>query len=240
MQDEKDKIWFLYSKETVSGPFTELEIKEKINLLHCLPADLIWKRGNREWQKIAMWKEPSKIAPVPAGAEYYVLFDGLNSGPYAHSTLIEKLKSKELPLSINLWTEGLHHWVSVYETPSVIEQIGFARRKHVRVPFVGNVHFNQEDGAGESINVVGISLSEGGMAIKHLSGVEVGQELSLTVDSPLLNYSIYAKSIVMYRKQDEIGLQFSQLSVEGRGAVIEYVKQFQPQNPQNKFKKTQF
>ena len=38
----------------------------------------------------------------------------------------------------------------------------------------------------------------------------------------------------------EIGLQFSQLSIEARGAIIEYVKQFEPQEEKNIFKKPMY
>ncbi len=224
MKDEISKIWFIYSHETVTGPFTVAEINEKLKSDSLVPSDLIWCRGHREWEKVRDWKGPSPVAAPPSGAQFYVLVNGLNSGPYEHQDIVEKLKNKEFPLTTTLWTEGLTHWVTVYETPSMVDQIGLARRRYPRVPFVGNVHLTAGD---QVLDVIGISLSEGGMAIKNLKDVEVGQEISLSVDSPLLTYPIYAKAIVMYRKPSEMGLQFSQLSTESRGAVIEYAKQFE-------------
>jgi hypothetical protein len=242
MSHENARIWFVFHDKKVLGPFLRDEVLLKVKENAYKATDLVWQRGAQRWQKLEDWETQKNGIEKPLTSNpsrevmFYVQAGGLNAGPIPASKVLEQIRKKKLPPSTLLWTEGLNQWLPVYESPLMVAEMGLNKRRYPRAPFVGTVKLDFLDG-DKSVETLGISVSEGGMGIRLVSDLELGQEISLTVNSELLSSKFFARAVPVYKTADEIGLQFAQLSTEGRAAVVEYVIQFEGAHRNNALKK---
>ncbi|MDZ4677805.1 MAG: GYF domain-containing protein [Oligoflexia bacterium] len=250
-----DRIWFIYDHQTVRGPFDSSEVHKGIKFGQYIDSDLIWKRGYKEWQNLAVWIEKAAMT-ASQNDVWYINEDGTNHGPFAFKVVVEKLVKNELSLTAKLWTTGLNKWSSVYEISEFMQYLGISRRKHTRAPFVGSIFIDNvkfalttqcisEGGISGTLNtdqfivdqtektqmfdneITQIWSETTYVREAQTTTFQIGEELNLKIKSPLLTQTAHVKAKVVYRHSNDLGFQFINVSDEARSSFVEYVKQFE-------------
>ena len=77
-----------------------------------------------------------------------------------------------------------------------------------------------------------LSISEGGVGVELMAtNLVPGETLTLEMQSPSFRDPVNAKVEVRYVGETMLGLKFTQINVEVRGAIIQYIKHNQARFP---------
>lgn len=223
---------FILNGDEVLGPYTEAELEEKLNS-QSYSNPLIWWRGLPEWLPQGQWKSQftnlKKKSLEKAERLWKLRVGGGEALLLTQNQMFEHLKTEEDLANVEVWTEGYAKWEPVFQIHPIMDQLGISRRKHPRVPLAGTVSL---DLGGRLVDAEPRTISEGGLGVAKVSGLEIGQKLSLVIRSPQLYLTIHTTAEVVYANKLGIaGLRFEGLGSESRAAVIEYVKKFVNQQP---------
>lgn len=227
-----DKIWFYYTNDNVTGPFTTDEIKSMAALSED-PASYVWVRGQKKWipanqlnrhlDEILNKRESQKQDTQ----SWYLNYGGRSLGPMSQTDIIRYLRTVN-PTdydNVLIWSMGMQNWAKVFEFPPIADELGISRRAHPRVPLIGTVILNI-DGVEQMSQA--LSISVGGIGVTGFSNLEKGKVLKATINSPNLGASITTSVIVKYLiKNEEAGLQFQNMHLEMQARIIDYIKKFE-------------
>lgn len=222
MKQRGGRVWFLYNHASVLGPFTGDEISEGKTSGRYHEEFLVWARGLKEWTPLKKWENSGQKDAEPS---WYIYEQGLTYGPVDFKTLVKKVVNSEVTMEANLWHNKMDDWVSVYQVPELMEELNICRRKHFRAPLEATVEIVKgEHSSNEQLECT--TVSAGGIGVKNLKGVVLGQKFSLKINSDSIQGPLYTKAQVVHTQGDMIGLQFIHISDESRSSLISYVKQF--------------
>jgi len=223
-----NKKWFFLHQNTVTGPLSETQLT-KHHEQH--PEGLIWGQGLSEWQSFSEWQEKlnllkevldslqTDMTPV-----WWMRDDQAQSGPMTYHKLIQLLKNSTAAGDIELKQDPGHDWLSIYDFPTIVEEVGVSRRQHDRAPFSGIFRFEK---AGQSFDAEVNSISEGGIGITYAPYLSAGDILKGSLVSPLLTTEIFFEAEVLYQRRDTTwGLRYYQISHENKSLVLSYIKKF--------------
>lgn len=222
------KIWFILNEGQVTGPHDEEEIEHR---LVSAKEPQIWGRGLSEWMGPARWRqslnEISHVAPSIAGTPHLwkVRIHGEEKSPMPYDDLITFLKSqKDLsPVEVAMG-DGLPKWKEVYAFSQITGDLGVSRRAHPRVPIVGTLTCQSDEG---EFTCRVISISEGGLGITDAKNLKIGQQLKTSLTSANLFITINSTCDVVYVGGDGYaGLRFNGLPSEFKSSIVEYVNKF--------------
>ncbi len=222
-------VWFVFSNEIVSGPYTAENIELGLTKGRWSTDSLIWWKGQREWITIKEWKE--NLPQIQEGfkskvqrSTWYVEFLGVQKGPLSWIELKEFIMVTRNIAQVRMWTMGMKKWATVYEMPEVAKQLDITRREHPRAPIQGEAFVKR---GAEDFVCHAAEIGEGGMGLKNVPHLIKGDVVYVTLKSPLLVNPIQSKATVVYTgKGGYTGLQFENLHAESRATIIDYVRQF--------------
>lgn len=210
----------------MQGPY---EIHEIESLIEKDPTSLIWGRGLSEWVGSDKWKEHIKDEKQnppepPTEPQWKYRYGQKEFGPMPYPELIHQLKKISDPQYLTLWSDEFNEWREIYLVNKVADELGVSRRNHPRVPIMGTLHCDIPKGA---IDIKVISISEGGLGAGEASQLEIGEKFKGVLTSPNLFISLNCVCEVMHIGKDGYaGIRFTNLPIEAKSAVIEYVNKF--------------
>jgi hypothetical protein len=225
---EQKKKWFFLNQNNVTGPLRENEI----SALHENHLDgLIWGAGLSEWQPYSEWyvkiqllKEVLESLQVDMTPTWWMRDDQAEKGPMTYHKIIQLLKSHRAAGDIEIKQDPSTEWLSIYDYPAIIEEVGVSRREHERAPFAGVFRFQK---AGQVFETQVTSISEGGLGLSNAPYLSTGDLITGSLHSPMLAAVIHFEVEVLYQRRDSTwGLRFHQISHENKSLVLSYIKKF--------------
>ncbi len=228
-----DKKWFLLLDGTITGPHPQADADRRASQN---PGYLIWGRGHSDWFPVEKWKKTvSDQEAIAARAKskadrlWRIRIAGTELNPMGHDQMIEYLKTKNDLSEVKIWTEGYNEWKDIFQIHKVMDELGVSRRKHPRVPIMGQV--TAEDPTGNFV-VKALSIGEGGLGVTDAQRMKIGDRYKLNLKSPNLYNQINASIEVVYVGNDGYaGLKFTAIHSESKSSIIEYVKKFTDSKP---------
>ncbi len=225
-----EERWFIYFKDLVSGPYSTQIIEDGLKSKKWNSESLIWWKGQKEWISILEWQSAlshileSFKSPVQKSI-WYVEHLGMQKGPMNSTELQVYIFASGILSSCRVWTVGMDSWMNVFEVPDLAEFFGISRRRFPRAPIKGQVVIKKQD---LIIEGPAGSISSGGLGFRDITGLDAGDEISLTLKSPLLIAPIHSQGKVVYTADRGFtGLEFKLLQAESESTILDYVKRFQ-------------
>ena len=225
-----EKLWFIYSQEEVSGPFTTHDIESFLSRGEFTEAHLIWWKGQKNWITVGEWRTHlsaimESLHKKPQEAVWFAEQKGAQKGPLSLDQIVDFLKTLESLENTHTWRQGMDRWANLFEIEEIVEKLGLQRRKSPRAPIVGKVLFQRNN---QEVEGQISEISSGGFGMAKSQGVELNEIVQVFINSPLLTTTIRATAKVVYITQKGYtGFQFENLHVESKSAIMEYVRQFQ-------------
>lgn len=225
---EKKKKWFFLNQNNVSGPHHENEIPA---LHEKNSSGLIWGAGLSEWQaypewstKIQLLKEVLESLQIDMTPTWWMRDDQTETGPLTYHKIIQLLKNHKAAGDIEIKQDPSPDWMSIYDFPAIIEEVGVSRRQHERAPFAGVFRFQK---AGQNFEAQVTSISEGGIGLSNAPYLNAGDFITGSLHSPMLSTVIHFEVEVLHQRRDTTwGLKFHQISHENKSLVLSYIKKF--------------
>ncbi|MDW8189934.1 MAG: PilZ domain-containing protein [Pseudobdellovibrionaceae bacterium] len=223
--------WFIYYQGQVKGPFDTNQVQE----LKEARQGLIWGRPFPEWYTFEKWQnaikttDSTQILKTTIQRKWKVKTGKEEAGPFHYGELVDYLKSLDNPKEAKIWTEGYKDWQPLFAFHKILDDLGIGRRAHPRVPISGKVKIKSLSGTQEG-NL--ISISEGGLGVKEVSLLHVGDEVHISIQSDKFYLPINATGEVVYIDSEQmVGIKFTRISNEMRNAIIEYVRNYLEKKP---------
>ncbi|MBX3021524.1 MAG: DUF4339 domain-containing protein [Bdellovibrionales bacterium] len=219
--------WFICQNENVTGPFSTEQVQNRLQSADVAAGDLIWGRGLSAWQTLRSWQNdlPNLNADTyvePAPEAWHYALAGKSFGPYNRATLIGELKNVHQIGEVMVWTKGMKEWAHLFEFHEILTEIGVNKRSFPRTDLNGKVIIKAD---GQTLIAPTLTVSEGGMGVQLEVGLVPGQGVSLEIQSAVFRETLHAKADVRYVAGGVVGLKFTQLSPEARGAIVQLVRQ---------------
>lgn len=220
--------WFVQQNDFVDGPLTSEDVQARLRAGQLLPTHLIWGRGLDQWFTVKAWTaDPSltvQSAQESTPATWHYADAGQSHGPLLREELIQNLKNVDTLGSVMLWTKGMKEWAPLFEFHDILTEIGVNKRQFPRADLTGKAVLK---GDGATLVAPLVCISEGGFGVQLDSGVVSGQVLTVELHSPAFREVLHAKAEMRYGGHGVIGMKFTQVSPEAKGAIIQFVRQTQ-------------
>jgi hypothetical protein len=223
------RAWFIKKGDLIDGPLGTTDVQTRIQTGQLEDKDLIWGRGMETWYTPATWLAElaqliTNTRQTPVTETWHYAAGGQSYGPLLRDALIQKLKHLDNHGVIMLWTKGMKEWAPLFEFHDILTEIGINKRQFPRADISGKAVLKT---ASSTLVAPLVSISEGGFGIQLDSGIVSGEVVTVELQSPSIREVIHAKAEVRYAGGSVVGMKFTQLSVESRGAIIQYVRQSQ-------------
>lgn len=226
--ENMEKIWFICDANFISGPYTTQDIFSDLTNGKVTLHSKIWWKGQRDWISVSDWQKQADTFEKNLHKQeepiWYAEKQGQTYGPIAKSQLVELLCSLTNLSKIRVWKKGQESWATVYEYSDISEELGITRRKHPRAPILGDVSIDKK---GQQIGFKAATISEGGLGIVGAHNLAVGDQLQVTLRSPLMVVAVHATAVVRHANSNYTGVEFLNISPEHKSTIVDYVKQFE-------------
>ena len=234
------KVWFLYIQDTVFGPYTTEQVRQRLS--QGVPEEsYVWWKGHSEWIPTEHFEqELPKYLDSQNETNQQEMWSfvkaGENFGPFQLPEMIDILRNQLEELdNIKVQSSNMNEWKKVFEIPEVSDLLGISRRENERAPLLGTVKvWPQEDaylvGRSTTISIggVGVRALHGGLGICEIpEELEVGSKVRVEIKSPDLEDVVRVQAIVRYKAQEGMyGLVFESPSAETKSVIIGYIRKF--------------
>lgn len=223
--------WFIQINDQVEGPFTTAAVESRLASGLVAQTDLIWGSVQEDWKPLSWWSqsvtqlEEQERQSLSPEVWYYAL-KGRSFGPLTIVDLTNNLKamggsSLEQIKEVLVWTQGMKSWTPLFEFHELLDDLGLNKREFARSSLTGRAVVKI---LGDTYISSLLSISEGGCGLETIPGLIPGQEVTLELQANEINEAIHAKGEVRYVTDKILGLKFSHLNVESRGAIVQYCK----------------
>jgi len=223
--------WFVDSGNQIQGPFTTDMVKNRLQSGTFHPTDKVWGRPLEEWRALSSWisslGEILQQQQQAANPEiWHYAYDGSSFGPLAWADLIQNLKSMRSKnidqlTQLMIWTKGMTEWVSVLEFHEIMDALEVNKRENPRAPIAGKVLIKH---MGNVVIAPLKNVSEGGFGCEPTPGMIPGEEVVVELQSDVFNGAVHAKAQVRYAADTMTGFKFTQINVESRSQLVQYVR----------------
>ena len=226
------KLWFIYTNNVVSGPFTTEQVHERIQSGACPRESFIWWKGQREWLSVTTWEQQlEKIVKADQSKSenpIWYVDQGQNPvGPLTENEMLETLRGNTDLSRVRLWSVGMAKWTNVFELPEVMDQMGISRREHERAPLMGQVAVTRTTDVPQTFMAAAGSVSISGMGLNGAHALKKGDEVQLVVKSHEFPQAMHFHGTVVYvTSQGYAGIKFSKVHPESQSLIFDYVKKF--------------
>ncbi|MFN8847486.1 MAG: GYF domain-containing protein [Bdellovibrionales bacterium] len=220
--------WFLLKNAEVLGPFEPEALNWELQIDS---ESLVWGPGLNDWISGVEWRERLlKVSLMLRSLEmetqpsWWYRDSHLTFGPYIYHQLIQELKKSNHAGDLEIRQDPQSDYKSVYEYPTLVEEIGITRRRHSRVPLQGVFKYESSEGWQQSpISTV----SRGGFGLSEDKVMTIGQHYKGEILSPFLGSPIYCVAEALAKQKNQSwGLRFDYISDEGVSILISYIKKF--------------
>ncbi|MCB0348731.1 MAG: PilZ domain-containing protein [Bdellovibrionales bacterium] len=223
-----EKIWFICDANFISGPYTTSDILADLTNGKRNLQSKVWWKGQRDWISLGEWQKQADTFEKNVHQQeepiWYAEKQGQTYGPIAKSQLIELLCSLTNLSKIRVWKKGQENWATVYEYSDISQELGITRRKFPRAPILGDVSIEKK---GQHISYKAATISAGGLGIVGAHSLSVGDQLQISLRSPLMVIGIHATAVVRHTSSNYTGIEFINISSEHKSTIADYVKQFE-------------
>jgi hypothetical protein len=222
--------WFLQADESVEGPFSADDVKARLENGQISSHHMIWGRGLPTWQRLEWWmRELPRLNTVQHveldPALWHYAHHGKSHGPFSKEELVQELKNLDSLGEAMLWTKGMKEWAPLFEFHEILNAIGINKRQFPRADIQGNAVIKSAEAA---LNGSLVSIGEGGCGIVvQNANLVPGQAVTLELQSRAFRDPLHCKAEVRYVSGTIVGMKFSHVSMEAKGAIISYVRQNQ-------------
>lgn len=221
--------WFVQSGERIEGPFTTENVHDSIRNGQFAMQSLIWGRGVDEWQNLQSWKNALTNLGHEENHEsvfeaWHYAVGGQSHGPLSREDLIGQLKELGGAGEVMIWTKGMKEWAPLYEFHDLLNEVGINKRQFPRAELNGKVVLK---GQGTTLIAPLLSISEGGFGVQLESSPVSGEILTVELQSPSFREPLHCKAEVRYIGHGIVGFKFTQINVETKGAIIQFIRQTQ-------------
>lgn len=221
-----EKIWFILDAEKIKGPLSTADVEAQKKSGQYTKSCKIWWKGQRDWISITKWRPESYIRTQDSAKEaslWYAEKQGQTLGPLSKSELVIFLGKLESLSEVKIWKRGQQKWATVYQQSDVAEDLGISRRRFPRAPLIAEVSVEKDK---QEYTAQAASVSTGGIGLTHISGLNRGDEIKLSIKSPLLSQTIYTKAVVKHVSAHLAGIEFISLHTEYQSTIADYVSQY--------------
>lgn len=231
--------WFVQKDDVIHGPYTTDDVHNRLQAGQISPSHLIWGNGQEQWVPLKSWNGVSEAADTggsstgstdsTANASWHYAAGGQSYGPLTRKNLIQALKNLPFLGEVMIWTKGMKEWAPLFEFHDILSEVGINKRQFPRADLEGKAVLK----AG-GVTLIGnlLSISEGGLGVELMAtNLVPGEALTLEMQSPAFRDPITAKVEVRYVGETVLGLKFTQISSEVKGAIIQFIKQSQARFP---------
>ncbi len=225
----EDKKWFILKGDNVAGPFSEEEINSSFK---SDPQSYVWGKILKEWLNYSEWKnylsDPSSHQVMKKNDYMWKYrFGGEEiSGPYDYEEMLNHLRKYSDYEHLELSCDKDHIWKSIFVLPEIADKLGISRRKHPRVPIMGEIEAEFPDHHKETHRI--ISISQGGLGLSSAKKLKLGNKFKATITSANLNSKLHCECEVTYARDDGyVGVEFRSIPAESLNSIIEYIKKFE-------------
>lgn len=221
--------WFVQKDDLIDGPLSTEDVQSRLQGGHFRAHHLIWSPGQDQWQNIQAWTQAlsglgtTNLAEPERETWHYAL-NGQSRGPMERATLVAELKALESLAEVMVWTKGMKEWAALFEFHDLLNAIGVNKRQFPRADLAGKAVLKAE---GATFIAPLLTVSEGGFGISLDSGLVAGQVVTVELQSPSFREPLHAKAEVRYISDGVVGMKFTQINVESRGSIIQFIKQNQ-------------
>lgn len=223
--------WFVKQGERVDGPFTADDVTKKLVSGSLSRQDLIWGPSTESWQNLHAWQAgveaaDNELTEVTVIEAWHFAVDGQSKGPFTREQLLQQLK----PLSgdVMLWTKGMKEWAPLYEFHDFMTELGINKRQYPRAELSGKAVMKT---SSSTLIAPLLSISEAGFGVELEGGLVAGEAVTVELQSPAFREPIHAKAEVRHLGVGAIGLKFTQLNMETRSLIIQFIKANQVRFP---------
>jgi len=213
----------------IAGPFSTEELKQKMQLGSVSSSCHVWGKAMSDWQKADWWKANLETLIERLNNNFddrlwHYAIGGNSYGPMARKQLVAELSKVGGDANEALiWTKGMKSWAQIHEFHDLMDDIGVDRRVFARANTEGKVVAHISD----SQSVIGNlkTISEGGFGAVQISGLGVGAQFSIEIESPDLQ-KINATAQVRYISEDGfVGFKFVSINREAVSQIVSFVKE---------------
>lgn len=219
--------WFICRNDEVLGPFPSEEVRRRLESAELISSDLIWGAGMAGWQTLQWWsRESPNLSIVPQADDqleaWHFAIGGKSYGPFQRAQLVQELKVVEALGEVMLWTKGMKEWAHLFEFHDILTDLGVNKRQFPRSELQGQAVIKTD---GQTLVAPTLTVSEGGLSIRLDSGLVSGQFATIEIQSPIFHQPLHARCEVRYAANGVVGLRFSNLNSESKGAIVQLMRQ---------------
>ncbi len=223
--------WFVEISDEVQGPFTTEAIQNRLVGGQLKTTDRIWGRMLEEWRTVGWWQtslnQLSQVERQVSHPEvWHYAHNGTTFGPLAWPDLVHNLKtlrasSIDQLVQIMIWTRGMKDWAPVTDFHEIMDALGVNKREAARAKIQGQAVIKS---LGNTYIAPLRTVSEGGFGCDPVPGLFSGEVVTVEFQCGDAKEVVHAKAQVQYVNDGAIGFRFTQLNVESRGIIVQYVK----------------
>jgi hypothetical protein len=222
--------WFVQKDDKVDGPMSAEDVQSRVQSGQLSAQALIWGRGMASWQKIQWWLgELPNLATSqmnePTPEMWHYAHAGKSHGPFNKAALIDELKHLSNLSEVMVWTKGMKEWAALFEFHDLLTAIGVNKRQFPRADLSGKATIKTTE---NTLIANLLSISEGGCGVELGEGLVPGQQFTLEIQSPSFRDTLHAKAECRYVSEGVVGIKFTHVNSETKGAIIQFVRQGQP------------
>jgi hypothetical protein len=226
--------WFLVDSKNPNKIFGPMQF-DQLASYQDQPTMLAWQPSMKEWLPVKeILKEPKSFMPQQNIEEPAI---GNRKTLWSLKTPLQERENLSYPELLKIlrdlisfddvwiWSKGYPSWLSVFEVPQIIDDLGISRRKHPRAPISGKIFVGDQ---GQAIEGRLQSISEGGVGARELPALALGSTHSITIKSPALFSPVNATAEVVFVDPalKLVGFKFCSLGHEARSLISEYISKF--------------
>lgn len=153
---------------------------------------------------------------------WHYSYEGQSHGPMNREQLLLSLKNVKRPSDVLVWTKGMKAWAPLYEFHDLMDDVGVNKRQFPRAAINGKMTIRWDE---KTATGTWETISEGGCGGTGFSDLVPGMTVSVDLESKFFFVPLKLKAEVRYvRDNGYVGLRFQKLSMEARGAIIQYIK----------------
>ncbi len=221
--------WFVQKEDLVDGPITTEEVQTRLRGGQLSLQNMIWGRGLENWIRLENWQQELPRLATASHAEiqpelWHFAHGGKSHGPFLKGILVNELKILDSLAEVMIWTKGMKEWAPLFEFHDLLSSIGVNKRQFPRADLTGRAVIKT---AGSTLIGQLVTISEGGCGVVVNQGLVPGQAFSLELQSPGFRETLHAKAECRYISEGFAGVKFTNISMETKGVIIQFIKQSQ-------------
>lgn len=223
--------WFVEHSGQIEGPYSTETIQARLREGHLAQTDQIWGRVMEEWRSLSWWTTSlndimNKEKQITHPEIWHYAYNGETFGPLNWDELIHRLRMLtdshlDRLREMMIWTQGMSEWASVVEFHDIMDGLGINKREFARAPVNGKAVIKSR---GNTFIAPLRSISEGGFGTDVIPNLLAGETVTVELQSGAFSDVVRAQAQVRYVSGPTVGFKFSNISVESRGIIVQFVR----------------